>query len=66
MDGATRNDVMLRLKELIAATSFDLFRPVVFLLSRPDTSAATDYEVLEAMAASGKRAAEVLQVPTYA
>jgi len=63
--GASRDDVMRSFDELLASSSFDLFRPVIFLLSRPETSVATDAEVLKALAASGKRAKEVMQVPAY-
>lgn len=66
MSGASREDVMRSFNELLSLSSFDPFRPVVFLLSRPETSLATDAEVLNALAASGKRAREVMQVPAFA
>lgn len=66
MSGASREDVMRSFNELLSLTSFDLFRPVVFLLSRPENSVATDTEILNALAASGKRAREVMQVPAFA
>jgi len=66
MNGATREDVMLSFHELLSSSAFDLFRPVIFLLSRPETSVATDAEVLNALAASGKQAKEVMQVPACA
>jgi hypothetical protein len=66
MSGASREEVMRSFNELLSLSSFDLFRPVVFLLSRPETSLATDTEVLNALAASGKQAREVLQVPAFA
>ena len=66
VNGATRDDVMLSFRELLASSTFDLLRPVIFLLSRPETSVATDDEILSALAASGKRAKEVTQVPAFA
>ena len=56
---------MRSFNELLSLSSFDLFRPVVFLLSRPETSLTTDAEVLNALAASGKQAREVMQVPAF-
>jgi len=66
MNGASREDVMRSFNELLSSSSFDLFRPVIFLLSRPETSVATDTEILDALAASGKQAKEVMQVPAFA
>jgi hypothetical protein len=66
MSGASRGDAMRSFNELLLLASFDLFRPVVFLLSRPENSVATDTEILSALAASGKRAKEVMQVPAFA
>ncbi len=66
MSGATREDVMQSFDELLSRSSFNLCRPVIFLLSRPESSLATDTEVLHAMAASGKQAKEVMQVPAFA
>ena len=66
LSGASKEDVMKSFSELLSSNSFNLFRPVIFLLSRPETSVATDAEVLNALEASGKRAQEVSQVPTFA
>jgi hypothetical protein len=65
MNGASRDDVMRSFGELLSSNSFNLFRPVVFLISRPETSVATDTEVLYALAASGKQAKEVMQIPAF-
>lgn len=66
MNGASREDVMVGFRELLASSTFDLSRPVVFLLSRPETSLATDGEILAAMEASGKHATRIMQVPAFA
>lgn len=66
LSGASRDDVMREFNELVCSNSFDLSRPVVFLLSRPDTSVASDAEVLDALASSGKRPNEIMQVPAFA
>ncbi len=66
LDGASRDDVMRSFSQLLASSSFNLYRPVVFLLSRPETSVATEPEVLSALEASGKRAEQVSKVPMFA
>lgn len=65
MNGASHGDVMKSFTDLLASGSVDLYRPVIFLLSRPETSVATDGEILDALAASGKQANEVVQVPAF-
>lgn len=64
--GASRDDVMRKFSELVSSNSFDLSRPVVFLFSRPETSVASDAEVLDALASSGKCPNEIMQVPAFA
>jgi hypothetical protein len=66
VSGASHKDVMQAFTDLLSSSTFDLLRPVVFLLSRPETSVATDSEVLSALAASGKQAREVMQLPAFA
>lgn len=66
LNGATHDDVIRNLNSLMSSASFDLFRPAIFLLSRPETSIATDAEILTALAASGKHAKEVIEVPAFA
>ena len=63
--GSSTKDTVVRFRDFMATTNFDLSRPVVFLLSRRETSVATDSEILDALAASGKQATEVMQVPLY-
>jgi hypothetical protein len=65
LNGASRADVMRSFSDLLSSGTFNLFRPVVFLLSRPETSVATDAEILDALSASGKEAQEVVQVPAW-
>src|SRR5262249_51276333 len=60
LNGASREDVMHDFTELISSKRFSLYRPVVFLLSRPETSVATDDQILQRLADSGKNAREIM------
>jgi len=42
MSGPSRDDVMRTFQDLLSSSGFDLFRPVIFLLSRPATSVASE------------------------
>ncbi len=66
LNGASRADVMTSFGELLSSTSFNLLRPVLFLLSRPEASVASDTEVLRALESSGNRPNEIVQVPAFA
>jgi hypothetical protein len=66
VNGASPEDVLKSFRDLVKDSSFDLRRPVVFVLSRRETSVAGDIEVLETLAASGKHAKEVVKVPCFA
>ena len=66
MAGSTKEVVQAKIRELLGSTSFNLSRPVVFLLGHSASSVATDSEILAALSDAGKEASEVVQIPCFA
>jgi len=64
--GDSHEAALNAIRQILASSRFDLSRPIVCLVGQPGSSVASDKEVLDLLAETGKKASEVVSVPSFA